>query len=324
MTGPEPLLFLDAEDLPRASGRPGGGPPPGRPERKPPWFKVRATMGPNYLEMKRLMRGLRLHTVCEEARCPNIFECWEERTGTFMILGDVCTRRCAFCAVASGRPGGRVDWDEPRRLAEAARHLGLRHIVITSVARDDLPDGGASLFAACIRLCREYVPGCSVEVLVPDFRGSLEALRTVMEARPDVFNHNVETVPRLYRRVRPSARYERSLEMLRRAKEMAPSVPTKAGLMVGLGESWDELLQTMRDIRAAGVDIITIGQYLRPTHGERHLPVVRYYTPQEFESLRWEALAMGFPVAECGPLVRSSYHARRAVSALQPDAPASS
>jgi lipoic acid synthetase len=291
--------------------------PPARPHPKPPWFKVRAVMGPNYLEMKRLMRGLALHTVCEEARCPNIFECWEERTGTFMILGDVCTRRCGFCAVTFGRPQRTVDADEPRRVAEAARHLGLKHIVITSVARDDLPDGGASIFARCIEACREAVPGCTVEVLVPDFRGSPSALRTVVDARPDVFGHNVETVPRLYRRVRPSARYYRSLEMLARAKEMAPDMVTKTGIMVGLGETWDELRQTMRDIRAVGVDVLTIGQYLRPTYGERHLPIARYYTPEEFEALRQEALALGFPAVESGPLVRSSYHARRSVEAVR-------
>jgi lipoic acid synthetase len=290
---------------------------PPRPQPKPPWFKVRAVMGPNYLEMKRLMRGLSLHTVCEEARCPNIFECWEERTGTFMVLGDVCTRRCGFCAVTFGRPMRQVDADEPRRVAEAARHLGLRHIVITSVARDDLPDGGAGIFARCIEACRQAVPGCTVEVLVPDFRGSPTALGTVVAARPDVFGHNVETVPRLYRLVRPSARYYRSLEMLARAKELAPQMVTKTALMVGLGESWEELRDTMRDIRAVGVDVLTIGQYLRPTYGQRHLPIARYYTPQEFEALRQEALALGFPAVESGPLVRSSYHARRAVEAVR-------
>lgn len=300
----EPLPLLDAEAAPP------------RPGRKPPWLKVRAIMGPNYRQVKRLLRGLSLHTVCEEARCPNIFECFEERTATFMILGSVCTRRCPFCAVAHGRPGGAVDGDEPRRLAHAARRLGLRHVVITSVARDDLPDGGASVFAQCIRRCREVVPDCAVEVLIPDFRGSPSALQAVVEARPDVLNHNLETVPRLYPLVRPSARYYRSLELLYRAKEMDPGLPTKAGIMVGLGETWEEVLQTMRDIRRAGVDIITVGQYLRPTYGERHLPVARYYTPEEFAALREEALALGFTAAECGPLVRSSYHARDAAAAL--------
>ncbi|MBI1886630.1 MAG: lipoyl synthase [Chloroflexi bacterium] len=305
MIEPQPVELLDEPPLPR------------RHDKKPPWLKVRLKLGPNYRDMKRLMRDLSLHTVCEEALCPNIFECWEERTGTFMVLGNVCTRRCAFCAVTSGRPGGAVDHDEPHRVAHAAQYLGLKHVVITSVARDDLPDGGASAFAECIRRCREYIPDCAVEVLIPDFRGSESALRAVMDARPDVLNHNVETVPRLYRVVRPSAKYYRSLELLYRAKQMDPSVPTKAGIMVGLGEEWDEVIDTVRDIRRAEVDIITVGQYLRPTYGERHLPVARYYTPEEFAVLKDEALAMGFGAAECGPLVRSSYHAQRAASAVR-------
>jgi len=279
--------------------------------RKPPWFKVQARMGPEFLRLKALMRGLGLHTVCEEARCPNIFECWGEGTATFMILGDVCTRRCAFCAVAHGRPRA-VDILEARRVAEAARRLGLRHIVVTSVARDDLPDGGAAAFARCIRECRALVPGCRVEVLVPDFGGSQEALATVLEAGPDVLGHNVETVPRLYRQVRPGARYRRSLELLRRAKALRPDVVTKSGLMVGLGETWEELLAVLHDLREAGVDIVTVGQYLRPTLDGRHLPVSRFYTPEEFARLREEALRLGFAAAESGPLVRSSYHAHRA------------
>jgi len=282
----------------------------GRPERKPPWFKVQATMGPQFLHLKALMRRLGLHTVCEEARCPNIFQCWSEGTATFMILGDVCTRRCSFCAVVHGRPQA-LDLLEAKRVAEATRRLGLRHVVITSVTRDDLPDGGASAFAACIEECHALVPECQVEVLVPDFRGSWEALATVVKARPDVLGHNVETVPRLYARVRPGARYERSLELLRRAKAMAPDLVTKSGLMVGLGETWSELRQVLHDLRQVGVDIVTIGQYLRPTLHNRHLPVSRYYTPEEFESLRQEALSMGFAAAACGPLVRSSYHAHR-------------
>jgi len=302
----QPIAFLD-EEVAR----------PPRPAQRPEWLKVRATMGPHYQDLKTLMRDLSLHTVCEEARCPNIYECWEQRAATFMILGNVCTRRCAFCAVANGRPGGLVDWDEPHRVAHAAQYLKLRHVVITSVARDDLDDGGASVFAACIRRCREYIPECSIEVLIPDFRGSESALGTVMEANPDILNHNLETVPRLYKTVRPSAKYYRSLELLWRARQMDPLALTKCGIMVGLGETWEEILATIKDIRAADVDILTVGQYLRPTYGERHLPVVRYYTPEEFQRLREEAIAMGFRAAECGPLVRSSYHAYDQVQALK-------
>jgi lipoic acid synthetase len=263
------------------------------------------------------MRDLSLHTVCEEAHCPNIFECFEQRTATFMILGNICTRRCAFCAVANGRPDGTVDEAEPHRLAHAAQYLKLKHIVITSVARDDLPDGGASVFSECIRRCRQYIPGCSVEVLIPDLQGSASALRTVMDARPDILNHNLETVPRLYRIVRPSAKYHRSLELLYRARMIDEYALTKCGIMVGLGETWDEILATIRDIRSTDVDILTVGQYLRPTYGERHLPVARYYTPEEFGRLKEEALALGFRAAECGPLVRSSYHAYDQVQALK-------
>jgi lipoic acid synthetase len=293
-----------------------------RPERKPPWFKVQATMGPPFLHLKALMRDLGLHTVCEEARCPNIFQCWSEGTATFMILGDVCTRRCSFCAVAHGRPRA-LDLLEAKRVAEAARRLGLQHVVITSVARDDLPDGGASAFAACIEECRALVPGCQVEVLIPDFQGSREALATVVKARPHVLGHNVETVPRLYARVRPGARYERSLELLRQAKAMAPDLITKSGLMVGLGETWPELRQVLHELRQAGVDIVTIGQYLRPTLHHRHLPVSRYYTPEEFEALRQEALSMGFAAAACGPLVRSSYRAHRLTQEVMASRPPS-
>ena len=274
--------------------------------RHPHWIKARIPSGPNYGDLKRLMRSLNLHTVCEEARCPNIGECWESRTATFMILGDVCTRRCMFCAVTKGKPSG-VDTDEPRRLGEAVGHLKLKHVVITSVNRDDLPDGGASIFAACIHESRRHSPGCSVEVLIPDLEGNWEALETIIDAKPDVLNHNTETVPRLYRRARPQANYQRSLELLRQSKAMDAAMLTKSGLMVGLGESIDELLQTMRDICDTGCDILTVGQYLSPT--KRHLPIQRYYTPEEFEELKQAGLEMGFRHVESGPLVRSSYHA---------------
>jgi lipoic acid synthetase len=284
--------------------------------RRPEWLKIRATMGENYRQLKGLLRGRGLHSVCEEALCPNIYECFETRTATFLILGDVCTRRCSFCAIASGRPAG-LDLEEPARVADAARVLGLRHIVVTSVARDDLPDGGAAIFAETVVKLRAQVPDCSVEVLIPDFGGSRSALELVMAARPDILNHNVETVPRLYRRVRPSARYSRSLELLQRAKEMDTSVLTKSGLMVGLGEAWDEILAVLADLRRANCDIVTIGQYLRPTRGQRHLPVERYYTPAEFQRLKGEGLALGFRAVESGPLVRSSYHARSQVESLR-------
>ena len=277
-------------------------------ERKPPWLRVRFPGGPNYLRLRALVREQALHTVCEEARCPNIGECWEAGTATFMLLGDTCTRACGFCAVATGRPGA-LDPAEPLRVAQTVRTLGLRHAVITSVNRDDLPDGGAAHFAATIRWVRRLNPGATVEVLIPDFQGDWDALAAVMAARPDVLNHNTETVPRLYRRVRPKARYERSLELLRRAKELEPAAVTKSGLMVGLGESREELLAVFRDLRAAGCDVLTLGQYLRPS--ARHLPVDRYYTPEEFQELAAEARALGFRHVEAGPLVRSSYHAER-------------
>jgi len=278
---------------------------------RPPWLKARAPGGPNYRELKALVESERLHTVCESAHCPNIGECWEQRTATFMILGNVCTRRCGFCAVQKGAPLA-VDWDEPRRVAEAVVRLGLEHAVITSVDRDDRKDGGAALFALVIAEIRSRKPGCTVEVLVPDFQGSLEALRIVLDARPDVFNHNIETVERLYRPVRPGSRYRRSLELLRAAKEMAPEMPTKSGMMLGLGEEREEIVETLRDLRAHRVDIVTIGQYLRPS--PKHLPIARYYTPEEFDALREIACGMGFRHIESGPLVRSSYHARRALT----------
>lgn len=277
---------------------------------KPPWLKVRFPGGGNYLRLQRLVRDLRLHTVCEEARCPNRGECWEQGTATLMLLGDICTRACGFCAVATGRPRG-LDTEEPERVARAVRELGLQHAVLTSVTRDDLPDGGSRVYSESIRRIRELCPRCTVEVLVPDFLGNWEALVTVMAARPEVLNHNVETVPRLYGRVRPKAVYERSLGLLGRAKELDPEALTKSGLMVGLGETPDELRDVFRDLRRVGVDLLTIGQYLRPSSW--HLPVVRYYSPDEFAALREEALTLGFRHVEAGPLVRSSYHAREQV-----------
>jgi len=277
-----------------------------RPLARPDWLKVRLAGGENYHELKRTMRGHGLHTVCESARCPNIGECWEHGTATFMILGDLCTRRCAFCAVPKGRPLA-VDWDEPERVARAAEMMGLRYVVVTSVDRDDLEDGGAAVFALTIRALRRRIPGCRVEVLVPDFRGCDEALHIVLAARPDVLNHNTETVPRLYNVARRGSRYDRTLRLLARSREIDPSVPTKSGLMVGLGETFDELLAVLRDLSAARVDIATIGQYLRPTRD--HLPVSRYYTPDEFAALKREGERLGVRHVESGPLVRSSYHA---------------
>jgi len=273
---------------------------------RPEWLRVRFADDESYRDLKGMMRGLSLHTVCEEAHCPNVGECWAHRTATFMILGHICTRACRFCAVATGVPA-EVDLEEPLRVAEAVREMGLRHAVVTSVARDDLLDGGASAFAATIREIRRLNPQTTVEVLIPDFQGSADALRVVMDARPDVLNHNVETVERLQRRVRAKAFYSRSLEVLRRAKEMAPGGLTKSGLMLGVGETWDEVLQTMADLRGVGCDVVTIGQYLRPSL--THLAIERYYTPEEFKALRAEGHRMGFRHVEAGPLVRSSYHA---------------
>jgi lipoic acid synthetase len=276
---------------------------------RPEWLRAPAPAGVNYRELKELIDGLRLHTVCESAACPNVGECWNHRTATFMILGNVCTRRCGFCAVQKGAPL-EVDDDEPRRVAEAVAAMRLRFAVVTSVNRDDRKDGGAELFARTIQAIRERVPGCGVEILVPDFQGRHESMDTVMAARPDVLNHNTETVPRLYRQVRLGARYERSLDMLAYARSIAPDIPTKSGLMLGLGETIDEVLAVMRDLRAHGVEILTLGQYLRPS--PKHLPIVRYVSPVEFDELREEGGRMGFRHVEAGPLVRSSYHAARA------------
>lgn len=275
--------------------------------RRPDWLKVPLSHGPHFKSLKRLMRDQNLHTICEEAACPNIGECWGEfRTASFLLLGDTCTRNCGFCDVKTGRPG-EVDWGEPMRLAEAVSRLNLRHVVITSVTRDDLDDGGAAIFAATIRQLKRRDPALGVEVLIPDFQGNWTALATVMEAGPDILNHNLESVPRLYRRVRPRAIYAQSLELLRRAKELSPRTPTKSGLMVGLGETRDELLSVFADLRASQVDVLTVGQYLRPSL--RHLPVERHVTPDEFDNLKSVAREMGFRHVESGPLVRSSYHA---------------
>jgi lipoic acid synthetase len=280
-------------------------------EPKPPWLKVRFPAGERFQRIKGLLREHDLRTVCEEARCPNIGECFNSGSATFMVLGDVCTRACGFCAVTTGRPQQGLDWLEPYRVARAVRILGLDYVVITSVNRDDQPDGGAAIFAGCIRTIRRDNPDCRVEVLIPDFMGNWDALGAVVRARPFVLNHNVETVPRLYGRVRPKARYQRSLELLRRAKEADPSMLTKSGMMVGLGETQDEVFDVMRDLRASGVDLLTIGQYLRP--GEKHLPVERYWPPEEFEPFREHGRALGFLNVEAGPLVRSSYRAHRQV-----------
>jgi lipoic acid synthetase len=274
--------------------------------RHPEWIKVRAPHGAAFFETKRLVNELQLHTVCEEAHCPNVGECWGHQTATFMLLGAVCTRNCSFCAVAHGRPQA-VDPDEPRRVAEGVARLGLRHVVVTSVDRDDLPDGGAGHFAATARQIKARMPSCTVEVLVPDFRPDPTAIDVVTDAPIEILNHNLETVPRLYRRVRPGAQYDGSLQLLRRAKQRRPEVLTKTGLMVGLGEARDELRSVLADIAAAGCDILTIGQYLRPSAG--HLPVERYVPPDEFVALRDEARGLGFRHVEAGPLVRSSYHA---------------
>lgn len=274
---------------------------------RPDWLRVRFFGGEHYHHLKRIMRTLELNTVCESARCPNMGECWQHGTATFMILGDICTRACGFCAVPSGKPAGPPDEQEPYRVAEAVARLGLRYAVVTSVNRDDQPDGGAHVFARTIQEIRRRVPGCKVEVLIPDFRGNWDALTTVLDMRPDVLNHNTETVPRLYRQARKGALYERSLQLLRRSKEAHPEVPTKTGLMLGLGEEKHEVLATLKDLAAQGTDILTLGQYLQPTR--EHLPVLRYVHPDEFAEFKVLGEAMGFKHVEAGPLVRSSYHA---------------
>ena len=286
--------------------------------RKPPWLKVRFPGGEDYVRLKKLMRRGGLHTVCEEAHCPNIGECWDAGTATFMILGDTCTRACGFCAVKSGRPGA-LDNLEPMRVANAVREMGIGHAVVTSVNRDDQPDGGAGIFAETIRWIRRLSPETSVEVLIPAFLGADDALATVCAAEPEILNHNTESVPRLYRRVRPKGRYERTLGLLRRAKELDPGTITKSGVMVGLGETRDELLQVFADLARCGVEVLTVGQYLRPS--AKHLPIDRYYAPSEFDELREAALALGFRHVESGPLVRSSYHAERHVDGVRHPVP---
>ena len=278
--------------------------------RLPPWFKVRFPGGENYRRIVGVMRERRLHTICEEARCPNIGECWENGAATFLILGDICTRACAYCAVTSGKPQA-LDSLEPLRVASAVEAMGLRHAVVTSVNRDDLDDGGASVYVETIRRIRERAPGCRVEVLIPDYQGA--ALRTVVDERPDILNHNIESVERLFPRVRPKGNYRRSIELLAQAKEWAPEMITKSGVIAGMGESKDEIVETMADLREADVDVLTIGQYLRPT--EKHIKIARFYRPEEFDELKAAGLAMGFSHVESGPLVRSSYHAHEHTAA---------
>jgi lipoyl synthase len=317
-------VALPLVQLTRLPGSPDGSRPlavPVTPARKPSWIKVRAPGGENYVRLKTLMRELGLHTVCEEARCPNIGECWEHQAATFMILGDVCTRNCAYCAIAHGTPAP-FDPVEPARLAEAVEKMALKHVVITSVDRDDLPNGGAEAFAGCITEIRKRLSETTVEVLIPDFKGSETALRLVMAARPDILNHNLETVERLYPLARPGGRYPRALELLARARRMVPEGLTKSGIIVGMGEEWDELLVAMRDLRRSDVNILTVGQYLRPSDG--HLPVVRFYTPEEFAELHDIGLRMGFTHVQASPLTRSSYHAwEQATASMSSRAPTS-
>ena len=283
-------------------------------EPKPEWLKVRAPGSENYLRLRGIMRDLKLNTVCEDAHCPNIGECWHHGTATFMILGDVCTRACTYCAVAHGKPA-TLDIDEPRRVGEAVEKMALKYAVITSVDRDDLPDGGAAIFAETIRDIKKRLPECRVEVLIPDFKGEAAALHTVLETRPDVLNHNTETVPRLYRAVRSGGKYSRLLELLDRSRNYAPDIPTKTGMMMGLGEEQDEVVQVFKDLRGVGVSILTLGQYLRPS--ESHAVMTRYYHPDEFRELKRIAMGLGFVHVEAGPLVRSSYHAHEQADAAQ-------
>ncbi|RAR42055.1 lipoyl synthase [Paenibacillus sp. MDMC362] len=281
---------------------------------KPDWIRIKLTTGDNYKEIKSMMRSKTLHTVCEEARCPNIYECWANRTATFMILGDICTRACRFCAVNTGLPT-ELDLQEPERVAEAAEQMNLRHCVVTSVARDDLKDGGAYIFAETVKAIRRRLPLCSVEVLIPDFMGSEEALKIVMDVKPDILNHNIETVERMSDRVRAKAKYSRSLQLLKNAKAMQPDIPTKSSIMLGVGEQWHEILEAMDDLRSVGCDIMTIGQYLQPS--PKHLNVEKYYTPEEFAILKEEGMKRGFSHVESGPLVRSSYHAHEQVKSAE-------
>ena len=309
-----PLVQLKREAPGSAAETPSSPALPFTPVRKPSWLKVKAPGGPNYLHIKQMMRDLGLHTVCEEARCPNIGECWEHKAATFMILGDVCTRNCAYCAVSHGTPKA-FDPAEPARLADAVEQMGLEHVVITSVDRDDLENGGAEAFAGCIAEIKRRMPATSVEVLIPDFKGSQRALGIVMAARPDILNHNLETAERLYRLARPGGRYDRALALLANARAMAATALTKSGIILGMGEEWDEVITCLRDLRRSDVNIVTLGQYLRPSDG--HLPVVRYYTPEEFEALRVVGMKLGFTHVQSSPLTRSSYHAWEQVTAAR-------
>ncbi|MGQ9910161.1 MAG: lipoyl synthase [Candidatus Flexifilum sp.] len=291
----------------------GWQPDPQHPRRRPPWIKVRAPHGENYERVYNLMRSQTLHTVCEEAQCPNLGECWGRGTATFLMMGDTCTRSCGFCDIKTGRPSP-LDWGEPNRVAEAVRAMNLRHVVITSVNRDERPDGGAPIFAMVIKRIRQLQPGCSIEVLIPDFKGNEAALRQVTDAQPEILNHNVETVPRLFRKVQPQDRYEWAMKTLENAKRFDPETLTKSGIMVGLGETFDELVQVMRDLAERQVDILTVGQYLQPS--KAHLPVERFYTPEEFDRIKAIGLELGFKWVESGPLVRSSYRAEQQVRQL--------
>jgi lipoic acid synthetase len=293
----EPIRIDEIRAAPSASDRP---------KRRPPWLTVRAPTGETYHHLKRLMRSKSLNTICEEARCPNIGGCWGHGTATFLILGDVCTRSCRFCDVRTGRPAP-IDWEEPERVAEAVRAMDLKHVVITSVNRDEREDGGAPIFALCIERVRQMQPGCTVEVLIPDFKGHIEALKIVMDARPDILNHNVETVKRLFRVVQPQDRYEWAMDTLRNARKLWPQAVTKSGIMVGLGETFDEVVEVMEDLRRIDVDILTVGQYLQPSR--KHMPIDRYYTPEEFAEFKRQGTEMGFKWVESAPLVRSSYNA---------------
>lgn len=304
--------LIDPKAIPTVEAA-GWQPDPKHPRRRPPWIRVRAPGGENYERVFGLMRGQTLHTVCEEAQCPNLGECWGRGTATFLMMGDTCTRSCGFCDIKTGRPTP-LDWNEPNRVAEAVRALGLQHVVITSVNRDERADGGAPIFAMVIKRIRQLQPGCSIEVLIPDFKGSEAALKIVMDAQPEILNHNVETVPRLFKKVQPQDRYEWALATLGNAKKMDPLVLTKSGIMVGLGETFDEVVEVMRDLAALGVDILTIGQYLQPS--KQHLPVEHYYLPEEFDRFQVIGTELGFKWVESGPLVRSSYRADRQVREL--------
>lgn len=298
--------IIPLDDISTANSDAEWQPDPNHPRRRPPWIRVKAPSGETYQQVHNLMRSKTLHTVCEEAQCPNIGECWGRGTATFLMMGDTCTRSCGFCDIKTGRPSP-LDWAEPNRVAESVRAMGLRHVVITSVNRDERPDGGAPIFAMVIKRIRQLQPGCSIEVLIPDFKGNPDALKIVMDAQPEILNHNVETVPRLFKKVQPQDNYEWALATLRNAKQMQPLVLTKSGIMVGLGETFDEVVEVMRDLANVGVDILTLGQYLQPS--KKHLPVERYYTPAEFDKLKEIGLELGFKWVESGPLVRSSYRA---------------